>query len=100
MEISERFWSHVDKGEPNECWHCALTPSQYYPRFHIDNDYDESAHRMAWLLTTGKIPNDMLVLHKCGNPRCANPNHLYLGSRSDNMRDYIERHGHWDSETR
>lgn len=45
------------------------------------------AHRAAWTLYRGSIPNDTNVLHKCDLPRCVNPEHLFLGSQKDNMND-------------
>lgn len=42
---------------------------------------------MAWVLTHGPIPDDLLVLHSCDNPSCVRPDHLFLGTDAVNMRD-------------
>lgn len=46
-----------------------------------------SAHRLAWKLVNGDIPTGMLVMHKCDNPPCCNPDHLKLGTSLDNQKD-------------
>lgn len=46
-----------------------------------------AAHRFSWELSNGPIPTGMWVLHHCDNPRCVRPDHLFLGTRLDNIRD-------------
>ncbi len=54
------------------------------------------AHRVAWMVYRGPIDAGQFVLHKCDNPLCVNPDHLYLGSHADNMRDMAVRgRTHW-----
>ncbi len=50
-----------------------------------------AAHRAAWMMWKGDIPEGICVLHKCDNPKCINPEHLFLGTRIDNNIDKFKK---------
>ncbi len=61
-----------------------------YGRFHLDGK-KELSHRASWRIFRGEIPEDRQVLHECDNPSCVNPNHLFLGTHDDNMKDMAKK---------
>lgn len=67
-----------------------LASTNQYGYGHIYKGVGEGmilASRAMWILTHKEIPKWMCVLHKCDNPKCVNPNHLFLGTQQDNMKD-------------
>jgi len=89
--IASRFWSQVDK--TLDCW-LWNGPKQKtgYGRFKLLRNgklIQVGAHRFAWELNHGTIPEGLQVLHKCDVSNCVNPDHLFLGTNADNRADSV-----------
>src|SRR5262245_34118695 len=93
---AERFWANVDKrlgqGPGGQCWS--------WTKFCSQNGYGQlwwegaptGAHRVAWILEYGPPPQENpWVLNRCDNPPCVRPDHLFVGSSLDNIRDGNEK---------
>lgn len=93
------FWEGVDRSADCWQWKRGDNGANGYGKVYIrwDAEADRSiyayAHRVAWELTFGPIPDGLQVLHQCDNPPCVRPAHLFLGTRPDNMAD-AGRKGH------
>jgi hypothetical protein len=86
----ERFWEKVEKKE-NGCWEWTAYKMRLgYGMFTFDKIF-QLAHRIAWKITNGPIPEGLDVLHRCDNPPCCNPDHLFLGTHKDNMQDCVSK---------
>ena len=87
-EYVRRFWARVTRGD--ECWEWnGVYEVRWYGQFYSGRARGrmEKAHRFAWRATNGPIPAGILVLHRCDNPRCVRPDHLFLGTHKDNTAD-------------
>lgn len=90
-----RFWGKVKKGKTCWEWSGAKIPKGYGQLGFLGKH--TYAHRVSWELCFGKIPQGLCVLHKCDNPPCVNPKHLFLGTIADNNRDMFRKNRgfHW-----
>lgn len=89
LSPAERLWSRVVK-MPSGCWEFTGFRNAArggYGRLKGYGRETLSAHRLAWTLTRGPIPDGMLVRHRCDNPPCCNPEHLELGTAAENSAD-------------
>ena len=101
MKTEDRFWS---KTRPSDSgcleWTAALGKNPNgtlgYGQFSLGSRSDKtrrmhSAHRVAWMLKNGPVPDGLNVLHRCDNQKCVNPEHLFLGTQLDNVNDMLAK---------
>lgn len=90
--ICENIFAHCDQSDgPNSCWPFLRSKNRDgYGHVWVEGRL-ESAHRFAFMVSTGPIPAGLSVLHSCDNPSCCNPAHLRIGSQYDNVQDREDR---------
>lgn len=91
--FKERFWEKVELIPEHTCWIWTSNISNKgYGVFKVNRKIgNKLAHRISWTLAFGIIPKGFNVLHKCDNPPCVRPEHLFLGTHQDNMNDKVKK---------
>lgn len=90
LGIPEKFWSRVDRsGGEDSCWEFSgwRNKSGGHGLVNIGGGQFQGSHRLAWILMNGKIPDGLCVCHRCDNPPCCNPKHLFLATALENFDD-------------
>lgn len=87
------FLSNIDRrGKPGSCW--PWTGKVYKQQGGYGSWHGEGAHRVAYRLKHGEIPEGAVVRHSCDNPPCCNPSHLEVGTHADNRQDCVTKGRH------
>ncbi len=89
----ERFFAKVNKTDTCWLWTAALNFPNGYGLFGVPggNGKTITAHRMSWIIHNGAIPDKMYICHRCDVKSCVNPDHLFLGTQSDNINDSVSK---------
>ena len=105
----DRFWANINKDGKqvpyveHNCWNWLARKDGYGYGVIRFNSKSQKAHRVSYIIHNGEIPIGKLVCHKCDNPPCCNPEHLFLGTKKDNALDMESKNrgyhptgdGHW-----
>lgn len=98
----EYFWARVRKNDLTGCWNWIADKDKdgygyaYLGKTRIEGTkkyikHRDKTHRLSWNMHNGAIPEGLCVLHKCDNPSCVNPDHLFIGTKKQNSEDMVAK---------
>jgi len=87
-EFEKNFWSKVNKTDTCWLWTGSKAVGYGFTYFNKKRFY---THRFSWESKYGKIQKGLFICHKCDNPSCVNPDHLFLGTQKDNLMDMVSK---------
>lgn len=91
--LERRMAAKVARGSPEECWNwtARATCCGGYGAINAGRGPKLRAHRVAWALAGGTLPGGAVICHRCDNPKCCNPAHMFLGTQAENAADMREK---------
>jgi hypothetical protein len=98
--LEKRYEKYVVKTDNDTCWGWAAAKTAAGYGVLMDKCRAEGRknivymHRLSWTINFGEIPEGMCVCHRCDNPQCTNPDHLFLGTHAENMKDMLDKGRH------
>jgi len=92
--LADRFWKKVNVSDSTQCWEWkAYTLKSGYGWMYVGDRKSNFSHRVSALLNglIDTLDSKLHVLHRCDNPKCCNPSHLFLGTNADNVADRVSK---------
>ena len=87
--LEQRFLEKIEKTD--NCWNWLAYLNEWGYGVFSENRKTILAHRFSWKFYKGEIPKGLEVCHRCDNPKCVNPDHLWLGTHIENVEDTVRK---------
>ncbi len=89
--LDVRLWSRIDRNGDGGCWNWTGGLNAHGYGQIMEAGRNMRVHRLVWEKTQGLIPPGAVLCHRCDNPRCCNPDHLWVGTKADNSADMVSK---------